>query len=302
MKASTHTDVYRPFVGELKSNPRRALVLARAGIRVSFKRKLPALILYAVPAIMCIVYCFQVHFTFSVAQQVTGAPNGPEAAMMAAQIQAMLGSVVQNIFQFVQAASFFVLIVMAWYGSGQIAEDQRVGANQLYFSRPLTRLEYLGGKFLTVFWFGFLALVVPCLLICLVAVFASPEWSFLKEEWDAILNSIVFGVLWVSTLAIFVLAVSSLTTRRTYALVGSTGIVFGTSALAQLLSSLMEDARPSILNLFQNMERIGEVLFDVTLIRGRSVSMEASLAAIALIWVVSLYVVTERIRRMEVVA
>ncbi|MDA1264541.1 MAG: ABC-2 transporter permease [Planctomycetota bacterium] len=302
MKASTHTDVYRPFVGELKSHPRRALVLARAGIRVSFKRKLPALILFSPLAIACIVMCFRVHFMFTLAEQVSGTPNGPEAAMMVTQIQALLGDVVQNIFQFVQQSSWFVLIVMAWYGSGQIAEDQRVGANLLYFSRPLSRLEYLGGKFLTVFWFGFLAMVLPCLLICMVATFASPEWSFLKEEWDAILNSILFGVLWVSTIAIFVLAISSLTSRKTYALVGSAGIVFGTRALSQLLSGLMDDARPSILNLFQNMERVGEVLFDVTLIRGRAISVEASLAVIVLIWVVSLYVVTERIRRMEVVA
>ena len=301
MKASTHTEVYRPFVGELKSNPRRALVLARAGVRVCFKRKLPALILFSPLAIACIVMCFQVHFMFTLAEQMGGADD-IRAAAMAGQVQALLGDVVQNIFQYVQSSSGFVLIVMAWYGSGLIAEDQRVGANLLYFSRPLSRFEYLAGKFLTLFWFGFMAMVVPCLLICLTATFASPNWSFLREEWDAILNSVVFGVLWVSTLAMLVLAISSLTSRKTYALVGSAGIVFATSALAQLLSGLMDDARPSILNLFQNMERVGEVLFDVTLIRGRSVSMEASLAAVALVWVVSIYVVTERIRKMEVVA
>ena len=45
MKASTHTEVYRRFTGELSARPKRALVLARAAVRLAFKRKLPILLL-----------------------------------------------------------------------------------------------------------------------------------------------------------------------------------------------------------------------------------------------------------------
>ena len=80
----------------------------------------------------------------------------------------------------------FALLATAWYGSGLFCEDRRAGAHQLYFARPITRLDYFLGKFLVAAFFGACAILVPALVICLVASFSSPEWSFLKEEGDLV--------------------------------------------------------------------------------------------------------------------
>lgn len=304
MKASTHTEVYRRFEGEHLARPLRALVLARAGVRLGFKRRLPALLLYTPIAIACIIVSFKVHFSFGMASgEMLGEVSGtPQGLLLGAKLAEILGDTVQNIFQFQQNVAKFVLVLMAWYGSGLISEDKRLGANLLYFSRPLTRLEYLGGKFLALSWFGYLALLLPCLVICFVAAFSSPDWSMLREEWETIPKVILFSFLWVSTMSIVVLTLSSLTDRRTHALVGATGMVYGASAVAALLARIMRDARTTTFDLFLNMERVGESIFGVTLIRDRVVSTDTSLAALALLWVVCLFVLSERVRKLEVVA
>ena len=56
MKATTHTEVYRRFEGELRLRPLRFLTIAWSGIRLGFRRKMPALLLYAPVMITCIVF------------------------------------------------------------------------------------------------------------------------------------------------------------------------------------------------------------------------------------------------------
>ncbi len=304
MKATTHTEIYRPFEGELRAHPLRPLILARAAVRLAFKRKLPLLLLYAPIAIACIIVSFKVHFAFSLLEGEALGPlaGTPQGIIAAQRLAAILGDTVQNIFLFLQETAKFVLILMAWYGSGLIAEDRRVGANLLYFSRPLTRMEYLAGKFLAASWFGVLALILPCLVICFVAAFSSPDWSFLRDEWQTIPKVILFGTLWVGTMALVVLTLSSITDRRTHALVGSAGLVYGANVVAHVLARVLRDARTTVVDLFSNMERVGEALFHVTLVRDRAVSAESSLTAMALLWVLCLFILTERVRKLEVVA
>ena len=63
-----------------------------------------------------------------------------------------------------------------------------------------------------------LAVLVPTLVICLVATFSSPEFAFLKEEWDVIPASIGLALLTVVLLASITLAVSF--TERANAVTG----------------------------------------------------------------------------------
>ena len=51
MKASTHTEVYRPFEGQLLTRPMRPAVLAWSGIRLGFRKKLPAFLLFTPPTV-----------------------------------------------------------------------------------------------------------------------------------------------------------------------------------------------------------------------------------------------------------
>ena len=291
MRATTHTEVYRRFEGELNPVPLRPLVLAMSGIRQGLKRKLPMLILFVPVAITTIVNAFKVYLGF------TG--DDPGAAMGATMLQQVLGDTVDNLLGFLQASSFFGLLVVAWYGAGLIAEDRRLGANLLYFARPITRFGYLFGKFLTAFLIGSMATVIPCLVICTIASFSSPEWSFLKEEWTSILGAVAFASFWTATIALLVLTVSCLVQRKTHALVGIVGLVVLSGGVSEVLSHLARDARFELLGLFQNFNRIG-----AWLLKGEvdsDIGIQSVLLVVAALWVAMLAILSVRVKRMEVV-
>ena len=295
MKASTHTEIYRPFEGELKRHPRRALILAWSAVRLGFRRKLPALLLFAFPTMSCIVQCFFVQLKFT---RLPGLETDPLALAQAAMGQ--LVEVENLIRAYLNTVRWFALLAIAWYGSGLIAEDRRLGAHLLYFSRPLTRWQYVLGKFLAASFYGACALLFPVLVICSVASFSSPNWEFLTQKWDVILEAAALSSLWIATLTAIVLCTSSLVERKTLALSGVFAFVFLDEAASGVLAELTNESGYRLLSLSMNFERIGDWLFGRASDLGWDV--EASFWVIGLLIATALGILWRRVRRMEVVA
>ena len=308
MKAVANTEVYRRFEGGVRLSRLRSLPLARAGIRTLARRKLPLVVLLAPLAIATVIFSFVVYTRFALEAGTTPSALGGEGGAAGALAATMMASAAQNMIQVREmivavhlGTNVFSLLLMAWFGAGLIAEDRRVGAHLLYFARPLTKLDYLLGKFLTVAFFGALGALLPGLVICTVAAFASPEWSFLKQESDVILATIGFGTLWTVLVSSVVLAVSSLASRRTFALVGVFAFVLFTGALAAILAQVQRESDFRALSPFMSAARVAAWMFDLG--RGAprwslpwawtSVGATVLLAWIVLAW---------RARRLEVVA
>ena len=297
MKATTHTEVYRPFHGKLRGRPFRALVLARSAIRQGHKKKLPLLVLYVVPYLLAVVFCFIVYLKFTAeAGQLPGMAAERSQAM--AQMAGALLEVEQQIYTYVDNVRVFALLAIAWFGAGLVAEDRRLGAHLLYFSRPLSRFDYILGKFLGAAFFGFIILLVPSLLICAVAAVSSPEWSFVKEKGHVIAATAGYGLLWIATFTAVVLTVSSLVERKTLALAGIFGGVFLFEAASNVLAELTEDDRWRLLSIFANFGKIAEWAFDRP--ERYSWNVGASMYVIGALIVVCLTVLWRRARRMEV--
>jgi ABC-type transport system involved in multi-copper enzyme maturation permease subunit len=194
----------------------------------------------------------------------------------------------------------FALLVIAWFGAGLISEDRRLGAHLLYFSRPITRGDYLLGKLCAASVFGALALVVPSLLICSVASFSSPNWSFLTEQYEVILAALGYSALWVFVISCLVLCVSSLVERKTLALATFVGWVMLTEACTAVLVELSDVDRFRWLSLMENFAHIANWMFDQPL--RQKFSPESSLACVLGLAALCLIILYRRIRRLEVVA
>ena len=270
--ATTHTEIYRLFEGELKPRAMRYFPLFLAQVRVRQKKKLPLLLLYAPPAIATIVFSFVVYSMFSLEAQMDGESSGPNplADPKAALAVAMARGVAQQLLevrsQIVEAnlvLQGFSMLAIAWFGAGLISEDRRLGAHLLYFSRPMTKLDYFLGHFLTVSYFGLLSVLVPTLVICLVATFSSPEFSFLREEWDVIPASIAHALLTVALLASITLAISCVVKRKAFALVGLFGMFAGAEIAGAVLSKMTDDDRFLMLDPWNHLLRIGDWMLSI---------------------------------------
>lgn len=303
MTARTNTDIYRPFRGTLGSTSLAFLALARAGIAAATKKKLPMVILFAPPAIATVIFSFVVYVRFSLEAGATPAALGgasPATAIAAGFAKTMI-DVREEIVLFHIAMSVFTLLVIAWFGAGLIAEDRRLGAHLLYFTRPLSTTGYLMAKFLTLFFFASVVVITPGFVICMVAAFASPDWSFLKEEGQIVHQSILFGALWATAWSSVMLAISSLFERKTFALVASFAFVLMTSAVSIVLANLQEDDRFLMLSLQGNFQRIAGWTFEMphmALDWDVRWSFAIVLAGCGLAWAVLFL----RVRRMEAAA
>lgn len=301
MRAVTHTEVYRRFGGTLRTHPLRFWPIVAAGIRVGTKRKLPMLLLYAPVAIATVIFSFLTYSRFAAEAGIDaiGGLEGGMANLMARRALQQL-QVEKQIVAFHHVMVWFSLLATAWYGTGLFAEDRRVGAHQLYFSRPITKLDYFVGKFLTVSFFSGLVLIVPDLIVCTVASVSSPEWSFLTDHWDVILHALLYSTIWVVVSSSIALCFSSLSNRRIFALVGMFAFFVMTFGAAGLLGETV-DERFFLISPIVCAWTVGAELFGVdAAIPG--VSCTGAVVSLASMVVLALGIVALRLRKLEVVA
>ncbi len=297
--AQTFTEIYRPYKGKLAPHALRFVPLYLADLRASTRRKLPMIILFAVPAIGGIIFSFLVYLKYTLSEG--AAPSTFASPLPMGKLAGNLIQVREQIAQFNIQCRTFALLAIAWFGAGLIANDRKTNAHLLYFSRPMTRMDYVLGHFLTVATFGVYAQLVPVLLICLSATFNSPDFSFLTDEWPLILASIGYGLMFVCVTSSIVLAISSLFKRKAFALVGVIGVFFGASAIPAVLWHQEHDARFMMLSFWGNFERLGDWML------GRHPRMFTwdpwwSLAIVAGVTIASFGILAWRVKRMEVVS
>lgn len=310
MKATTHTELYRPFDGEFLEKPRLPLVLARSALRQAFRKKLPALFLFVPTYLTAIITAALIFFQSQAVkiqlEELRKRGATPEEIEEAKSLtQSMLGDTVDliiGVYQqmpgFMGLGSFFMILAMVWYGSGMISEDRRAGANLLYFSRPLTRFGYGLGKFLGLAFIGVIVLLIPAMIICFVAAFTSSDWVFVREEWDMVLKLFAFCCLWITVMSLVVLGLSSLVTRRTIALFMGLGVIFGLHIFSQF-HDIADLSALSLMSLFTNFSTVAAWLFDKD--GARHWNVEASAWVLALTTLGSILLLSRGIKKMEVV-
>lgn len=301
MRAETHTELYRRFQGELRPRALRFWPLVASGVRTAVKAKIPLLLLFVPVAITTVVFSFVVYGKYA-AEEGASAMGGLRGMTAYFAQRAVLNiQVADMIADANEAMRLFALLAVTWYGAGVLAEDRRLGAHLLYFSRPLTRLDYFLGKFLTVAFFGALASLVPGLFICFMAAWSSPHWSFLKEEGEVVWQTLSYCSIWIVVVSSVVLCASSLVRRKTLAIAGVFGFFVLNHGLGGVLGAA--DARYNCVSLVFDMLRLRSAIFGVGLDSSEIQSIGVDTAAYALLGVVAatLAVVGWRIKQLEVV-
>ncbi|MEZ6013499.1 MAG: hypothetical protein R3F49_00165 [Planctomycetota bacterium] len=297
MKATTHAELYRPFKGTLRRLPLSALVLARSGIRTAFRSKKP-LFLYAIPAMQMVATSFIVNLAFSIKSGAIGGDIGARGRLVGAALADAFTNVEQQIVMLLNSTQFFTLIVLAWYGAGLIADDRRLKAHLLYFSRPVTQLGYILGKLLVVLFYGAMAIIVPATMVLLVAIFSSPDWSFLHDRGWKIFAVEAYAFVWVLVHSLGILAISSLVTRKNHALVAAVGLFILTSAIAEFLAEVLDEARWRMLSMFGNFDALAAEWLGVKQ-NGATWPVEQSYAVLGGTLLVSFAVLLRQVRKME---
>jgi hypothetical protein len=292
---------YRAWQGRLLPEAARFWVITQTGLRLAWQNRwLRRLLLVAwMPAIyMGVAFFFfeqsmaypemrrsaaEFLGNFPEYRQLFGAPTAPlDAAQMRHKVWAWL---LLTFFRYPQGV--IMALVVGLIAPPLIARDVRSRAFLLYFSRPLTRLEYVVGKMAVVWGYLLLITTLPALVLYVVAVLFSPELSVVNSTWDLPLRILGASLVLVVPTTALALAFSSLTSEIRYAgfawfaLWGLGWVTYGVLT-ASLPASEVAD-RWTLVSLYHTLGKVEGWVFGLGSSAGSVVPAAVVLAAITAI-------------------
>lgn len=275
-----HDQSYRHYLGDRAPQGRAWTVIATAGIRNMIgNRKFLALLLLAwLPFIVRAVQFYV-------------AVNFPQASMIAPTAETFR--------QFVEQQGPFIFFVTIFTGAGLIANDLRANALQIYLSKPMSRSEYIAGKFAVLACFLLLVTWLPALMLLAVQVVLAGSVKFLADNLFLIPAITVYTLTETLVTSLIMLALSSLTKSARFVGIMYAGITFFTVAIFQAIRGVSRTSTFSWLSPTASLEQLGDVIFRQA--PRYDTPIYITLLALVVMAALSGFILERRVRGVEVV-
>lgn len=275
-----HDQGYRRYGGGREPHGRRWWVIARAGLLARVKeRRVIALLLAAwLPFLVRAI-------------QIYASANFQQVAFLAPTPQMFR--------EFLDQQELFVFIVSIMIGAGLIADDRRANALQIYLSKPLTRVEYIAGKLITLAIVLTFVTWVPAILLLLLQILFAGSTKFLREHLFLIPAITLFAGVQVFVSSFAMMALSSLSKSRRFVAMMYAGALFFTAAMYQALRAITTSSAWAVISPRDTMNVIADGIFRIQ--GPRTIPLYAAVIAIAVLIAASIWVLERRVRGVEVV-
>lgn len=276
-----HDQGYRRYGGRREPNGRTWWVIARAGLleRLRERRLLGLLLLAWGPFLVRAV-------------QLYVASSYPQASFLAPTAATFR--------EFLDQQSIFIFFVTIYVGAGLIANDRRANALQLYLSKPLTRVEYIAGKAITLLVFLVGVTWVPAVMLLLLQMMFAGDASFIRGNLFLLPAITLFSAIQVIVAAVTMLALSSLSSSRRFVSVMYAGIVFFTAAMHQALRAITRNDWWAWLSPEDTLDVIADAVFRIQ--RASAMPVPLAVLVVAVLIAASLWVLNRRVNAVEIVA
>jgi ABC-2 type transport system permease protein len=275
-----HDQGYRRYGGRREPHGRRWWVIARAALmaRIREKRVVVVLLVSWIPFLVRAV-------------QIYASANFQQVAFLAPTPEMFR--------EFLDQQEIFLFIVSIVIGAGLIADDRRANALQIYLSKPLTRVEYIVGKLVTLaIVLAFITWLPAMLLLVLQMLFAGST-KFLAAHLFLIPAITLFAGVQVFVSAFAMLALSSLSKSRRFVAMMYAGILFFTAAMYQALRQITLSNAWAAISPRDTMNVIGDGIFRIQ--GTRVIPFPAAVVAVLVLIAASMWVLERRVRGVEVV-
>jgi ABC-2 type transport system permease protein len=237
-----HDQGYRRYLGSKSAVGKSWQVITRAGVRhVLVKRSFIALMLLAWAPF--VVRAVQVYI----------AANFQQASFLAPRAETFR--------EFLEQQGVFVFFVTIYVGAGLIANDRRANALQVYLSKPLTRAEYVAGKFAILFLFLVGVTWLPAILLLLVQIMFAGSFAFVRDNLFLLPAITLFALLQVLVSAMTMLALSSMSKSSRFVGIMFAGLIFFTSAFFQALRGITGRTSWAWISPTDTLQQLGAIIF-----------------------------------------
>jgi ABC-2 type transport system permease protein len=285
---------YKVYQGGLTPSWSRFAVLTRYSLSTLFDSKL-----FTAYALFCLVPILgaiaQIYITHSQTAQL----------LLNARFNGILS---QNNVWFELILRFqcgFGFILVAWAAPGLITRDFANQALQLYFSRPLSRTEYILGKISVLAVLLSFITWIPCLVLFgLEAQMEGNGWGW--SNFYLVGSIFIASWLWIAIVSLLALALSVSVKWRIAGTALIVGVFFLLAGFGAAFSTILGTNWGTLLNLPYVMNIVRGHLFRLApkfyaIGRGESVPLWSAWAMIFLICLISIFLLNRRLKAREVV-
>ena len=276
-----HDQGDRRYGGERAPRGRAWAVIAGTGVRSRLgQRAFLGLLLVA-------------WFPFFVrAVQIYAAANLPQAAFLAPSPEMFR--------QFLEQQEIFLFFITVYAGAGLIASDRRANALQIYLSKPLTRVEYVFGKLAILMTWLLAVTWVPAIVLLIVQIAFAGNFDFFVANIYLFPAITVFAFLQTITIAMVMLALSSLSKSARYVGILYAALLFFSQALFGVLRFVTGNTSLSWISVPYDLNQVGDAIFRLPL--RYDTPWPLSLAVLVALVGLAAFVLERRVRGVEVVA
>jgi ABC-2 type transport system permease protein len=196
-------------------------------------------------------------------------------------------------------------LLTSWVGPGLVSVDLSNDALPLYLSRPLSRPEYVLGKFCVILLLISAITWVPGTLLLALQVALAPGTWFQKYYW--LFGSMFLGsLLWITVVALLSLALSAWVKWRIVATAGMLGVFFVLAGFGEVVNQILRTNRGLFLNLGFVMNMVWYKLFRIAPTSGARDSVFdlpvwAGWMSLATLATLCLWMISRKLRAREVV-
>lgn len=166
---------YRNYDGPLQRGGPRWWIIARMMVRNAFSRR-PFWVL----GFMCVLPYLKTGFGMYLLDQMQRLPTGVGQFLQ----KPTYAGYFYDAFGGFGGAEFWLYLLALLVGAGSIAGDNRANALQIYLSKPITRGDYLLGKWLGIFVPVAAASALPAVILYVYGLISFHENGFFSQERD----------------------------------------------------------------------------------------------------------------------
>ena len=233
---------YRPYRGTFSSHSMRWWTIARTGV-MHFLSKRVFIVLLTLTFIYPIAAGAQIWIVHQFPEQRFVTIDG------------------EFFRRFLEIQTFWFLVLGIFPGTGLISNDLRWNAIQLYLSKPLTRLDYVTGKFAIMATFMLGVTLVPGLLLYILQLGFSSDTKFLFAYWWIPFSLAAYAALGTLVWGLVVLALSSLSKSSRYVGILLLSLIFFTSGFALFLRGVFNAEGMIVLSVFDDLKLLTYLFF-----------------------------------------
>lgn len=282
---------YAHWDGEFKDTRFRWGPISRYAIKLSFRRKFFKFLFFStlVPALFTLTMIY-------VSERLG------DFAFLTNDTDALSFFEVNPVFfmrYFSEWLLFMIVLLLVFCGAGLIADDLKYNSLQLYFSRPLTKKDYVLGKASVIVFFLSLITVVPGLVFVVMKLLFAGSFQFLRQFPWLPFSVVAYSAFIILFFTFYTLLLSSLNKNRRYVAVLIFGLYIFTDILFGIFHGIFRNPYFALLSIKNNLKQVGAVLFGQD--PQYDIPWVLSLLILAAFCTFSAFVLNKKIRGVEVV-